>query len=779
MVVVITSSGGVSKLFATFDGPVDSGLLAWAGEYLRERLVGYGLGARMLQQRLIDPSLGRRARFLQRWSRRSASCQRQRGRAVRRRHRALARRPVGSRTRRRSTRGWRRSSAACRCCACCAARSASRASSCASATRTRCRRCARWRSWRPATACPRKLGAVSVIGPVRMDYGARDRHRPRGRPQLSRFVEDVYAERLTRTGMPARPIRGARRRARAFWAADQEGLSPAGARAAPGRQRARPARRGEVQGGRRGLRDPLRRRAPRRPMTATATRDCAAAAMRPTSTASARSVICSMRSSVVGSAAASAAHGGGPVRRRRDSRSRSTSRRQRPACGSRSLRGGRRCAHCHGNGAEPGTPIATCDRCGGAGQSCRWPRARRSGRWCAASPATSATARAAIPEQPCASATAAGASSASASSTSTCRRASPTASASACGGSGHAGEPGGPAGDLYVQVQVRPDGRLCATATTSSPCWTCPRRWRRSAATCPCRPRRRAPRCDVPTGTQPGEMVTVKGQGMPQLRRPDRRGNLRVVVNVVIPRRLSAEQRELLGQLADSLTAENLPLPRTTAAKLRRAARRPAMIRLALRVRREDAELALAELLELAPSGVEERELEGGAVIEYAVYGAPGELPALPDLQAAAGGALVEIVDRGDRRRLARALEGVPPAGRCARRRARRHRAARAPAVGGAARRRDGRGDRGDRDRSRARRSAPARITPRGCAWSCCWSSSPAGPARRRLRFGSARDRRRAAGLGAGARGRPRGRERQRRRGQRARRTASASRRGG
>jgi heat-inducible transcriptional repressor len=57
MVVVINSSGGVSKLFATFDRQVDSGLLAWAGEYLRERLVGFALGARMLQQRLIDPSL--------------------------------------------------------------------------------------------------------------------------------------------------------------------------------------------------------------------------------------------------------------------------------------------------------------------------------------------------------------------------------------------------------------------------------------------------------------------------------------------------------------------------------------------------------------------------------------------------------------------------------------------------------------------------------------------------------------------------------------------------
>lgn len=65
------------------------------------------------------------------------------------------------------------------------------------------------------------------------------------------------------------------------------------------------------------------------------------------------------------------------------------------------------------------------------------------------------------------------------------------------------------------------------------------------------------------------------------------------------------------------------------------------MIRLALRVRREDAEVALAELLALAPSGVEEVDL--GDVVEYAVYGAPGELPALPDLEAAAGSALVEV----------------------------------------------------------------------------------------------------------------------------------------
>jgi ribosomal protein L11 methyltransferase len=66
------------------------------------------------------------------------------------------------------------------------------------------------------------------------------------------------------------------------------------------------------------------------------------------------------------------------------------------------------------------------------------------------------------------------------------------------------------------------------------------------------------------------------------------------------------------------------------------------VLRLAVRVERERAEIVLAELLSLAPSGVEEVVVDSD-VIEYAVYGAPGELPALPDLTAAAGDALVEV----------------------------------------------------------------------------------------------------------------------------------------
>lgn len=58
MVVVITSTGGVTKRVFTYENPVDAGLVAWAGEYLNEQLVGLGLGARALHRRLADPQLG-------------------------------------------------------------------------------------------------------------------------------------------------------------------------------------------------------------------------------------------------------------------------------------------------------------------------------------------------------------------------------------------------------------------------------------------------------------------------------------------------------------------------------------------------------------------------------------------------------------------------------------------------------------------------------------------------------------------------------------------------
>src|SRR3954465_7008991 len=112
-------------------------------------------------------------------------------------------------------------------------------------------------------------------------------------------------------------------------------------------------------------------------------------------------------------------------------------------------------------------------------------------------------------------------------------------------GRGHAGERGGPPGDLYALVRIQPDERflrdgddLITVLDVSAP---------RAAVGA----RLLAPSLDgevggeVPAGTQPGEMFTVRGHGMPRLRRSGRRGDLRVVVNVVVPRRLNREQRKL------------------------------------------------------------------------------------------------------------------------------------------------------------------------------------------------------------------------------------------
>ena len=68
------------------------------------------------------------------------------------------------------------------------------------------------------------------------------------------------------------------------------------------------------------------------------------------------------------------------------------------------------------------------------------------------------------------------------------------------------------------------------------------------------------------------------------------------------------------------------------------------MIRLALRAPAEAAEQVLAALIELAPSGVEQH--DGDGFVEFALYGAPGELPSFPQGEAEVGG--VRVVVRGE-----------------------------------------------------------------------------------------------------------------------------------
>src|ERR687898_241273 len=83
----------------------------------------------------------------------------------------------------------------------------------------------------------------------------------------------------------------------------------------------------------------------------------------------------------------------------------------------------------------------------------------------------------------------------------------------------------------------------------SEPCHECGGRGRRAV--------RKTLQVDIPAGTQPGTVVTLGERGMPTIGR-GRRGDQQVVLNVVIPRKLSGRQRQLLGELRDSLTAENL-----------------------------------------------------------------------------------------------------------------------------------------------------------------------------------------------------------------------------
>jgi heat-inducible transcriptional repressor len=62
MVVVITSTGGVTNVRYTFPEPVDPGLVSWAAEYLNERVVGARLGSRSVKLAFDEPSLGARER---------------------------------------------------------------------------------------------------------------------------------------------------------------------------------------------------------------------------------------------------------------------------------------------------------------------------------------------------------------------------------------------------------------------------------------------------------------------------------------------------------------------------------------------------------------------------------------------------------------------------------------------------------------------------------------------------------------------------------------------
>ncbi len=112
-------------------------------------------------------------------------------------------------------------------------------------------------------------------------------------------------------------------------------------------------------------------------------------------------------------------------------------------------------------------------------------------------------------------------------------------------GAGHAGERGAPPGDLYVRVRVEEDPELMRDGDDLI------HRMRINFVEAALGTEAEVPTLEgttgvrVEPGTQPGTTLTLRGEGMPRLRRRGR-GDLKVVVDVMIPTRLTGEQRELL-----------------------------------------------------------------------------------------------------------------------------------------------------------------------------------------------------------------------------------------
>jgi molecular chaperone DnaJ len=218
-----------------------------------------------------------------------------------------------------------------------------------------------------------------------------------------------------------------------------------------------------------------------------------------------------------------------------------------------------RCERCRGNGAEPGTPIKTCGRCGGNGilQAVSRTPFGQVARTVACDVCGG---DGKVAERACTRCDGRGRE---------VRRRTLKVDVPAgiadgqrirLSGRGHAGERGGPPGDLYVVVRAREDERfvrdgndLVSVVDVSAPAAAL-------GASVNVPTLEGEERVEIEPGTQPGTVISLPGLGMPSLRR-GRPGDQRVVVNVVVPRRLSPRQRELLEELSGSLEDHNLAAP--------------------------------------------------------------------------------------------------------------------------------------------------------------------------------------------------------------------------
>ena len=214
------------------------------------------------------------------------------------------------------------------------------------------------------------------------------------------------------------------------------------------------------------------------------------------------------------------------------------------------------CERCRGNGAEPGTPIRTCDRCDGAGEL-REVRRTAFGQMLRMAPCPQCGGEGRVPETPCDECDGQG------------RTVRPrtfevevppgieSGQRIRIAGAGHAGGAGTQAGDLYVEVAVASDPRLerhgeHLVTVTRVPAT---RAMLGGEVTVPTLDGEQA--VEIPEGAQPGERIIIEGLGLPTLRGAAR-GDQHVLVDVIVPGRLSDDQRETAERLDASLSDENL-----------------------------------------------------------------------------------------------------------------------------------------------------------------------------------------------------------------------------
>jgi molecular chaperone DnaJ len=214
------------------------------------------------------------------------------------------------------------------------------------------------------------------------------------------------------------------------------------------------------------------------------------------------------------------------------------------------------CERCHGNRAEPGTPIETCERCGGAGQL-RAVTRTAFGQMVRAQACDVCGGEGKVATTPCSECGGRGQRAVRRELTVDIPAGIADGQRIRLGGRGHAGDRGGPAGDVYVAVRVAEDERflrdgsdLVSVVDVAAPAAALGTR-----VTVPTLDGEET--IEVEAGTQPGTVVTLRGRGMPTIGR-GRAGDQQVVLNVVIPRNLTDRQRTLLAELRDSVSEDNM-----------------------------------------------------------------------------------------------------------------------------------------------------------------------------------------------------------------------------